>query len=169
MWTHSSTNRSRKRLVLTIALGLAAGFTTACSPTIDRRGYLPRAGDMQRVSPGMSKTEVTALLGSPSTTATVNFTGDSFYYISSKVETQGFLDPKETERSIFAIRFDQIDQVQTFAQYTLEDGRIINVNSRTTPTKGREFTILQQLFGNIGAGGLLGAGGGSDKGKRVGQ
>lgn len=179
MWTVSSTNRSRlsvtpgtrsrKRLALTLMLGLATGFTAACSPTIDRRGYLPRAGDLQRVSPGMSKTEVTALLGSPSTTATVNFAGDSYYYISSKVETQGFLTPKETERSVFAIRFDQIDQVQSFAQYSLQDGQIVDVNSRKTPTKGREFTVLQQLFGNIGAGGLLGAGGGSDKGVRVGQ
>ncbi len=165
MSTLTATNRSRKRLVLTLAMVLATGFTAACTPTIDRRGYLPKAGDLQRVSPGMSKTEVTALLGSPSTTATINFTGDSFYYISSKVETQGFLDPKETERSIFAIRFDQIDQVQSFAQYTLEDGQIINVNSRKTPTKGREFTILQQLFGNIGSGSF----GGSDKNVRVGQ
>ncbi len=116
----------------------------------------------------MSKTEVTALLGSPSTTATVNVSGDSYYYISSKIETQGFFAPQETERNIFAIRFDQVDQVQSFAQYTLQDGQIVDVNSRTTPTKGREFTILQQLFGNIGAGGLLGAGG-SDRGARVGQ
>jgi len=147
-------------------LMLATGLTVACSPTIDHRGYLPRTGDLQKVSPGMSKTEVKALLGSPSTTATVNRAGDSFYYISSKVETQGFFEPKETERSIFAIRFDQIDQVQSFAQYTLEDGQIIDVNSRKTPTRGREFTILQQLFGNLGAG-LPGAGG-SDKGVRVG-
>ncbi len=154
-------------MMLPIVLGV--GFTAACTPTIDHRGYLPRAGDLQRVSPGMSKTEVQALLGSPSTTATVNFTGDSYYYISSKVETQGFFEPKETERSVFAIRFDQIDQVQSFANYTLEDGRIVDVNSRKTPTRGREFTILQQLFGNIGAGGLLGATGGSDKGARVGK
>ena len=78
MSTLTATNRSRKRLVLTLAMVLATGFTAACTPTIDRRGYLPRAGDLERVSPGMSKTEVTALLGSPSTTATVNFTGDSY-------------------------------------------------------------------------------------------
>ena len=147
---------------------LAAGAVAGCTPQIDHRGYLPRAGDLQRVSPGMSKTEVRALLGSPSTTATIKLAGDSFYYISSKVETQGFFEPKETERSVFAIRFNDLDQVQSFAQYTLQDGQIINVNSRKTPTKGREFTILQQLFGNIG-GGLPGTLGGSDVGKRVGQ
>jgi len=150
-----------------IGVVLSTSVAVACTPTVDRRGYLPRANDLQRVSPGMSKTEVNALLGSPSTTATVNYTGDSFYYISSKVETQGFFDPKETERGIFAIRFNQYDQVASFAQYTLEDGQIVDVNTRKTPTRGREFTILQQLFGNIG-GALPGAGGGSDIGARVG-
>ena len=169
MSSNSATFTSGRTFLLRPTVGLlmlAAGSLAACSPTIDHRGYLPRAGDLQRVSPGMSKTEVQALLGSPSTTATINRTGDSYYYISSKVETQGFFDPKETERSIFAIRFDQIDQVQSFAQYSLEDGRIIDVNSRETPTRGREFTILQQMFGNLGAG--LPGGGGSDKGARVG-
>ncbi len=98
----------------------------------------------------MSKTEVEAILGSPSTTATINKSGDSYYYISSKIETQGFMDPKETERNIFAIRFDQYDQVQSFAQYGIQDGQIINMNSRKTPTRGRELTILKQLFSNIG-------------------
>ncbi len=98
----------------------------------------------------MSKTEVQALLGSPSTTATINYSGDSYYYISSKIETQGFMDPKETERTIFAIRFDQLEQVQSFAQYSLQDGQVINISSRKTPTRGRELTILKQLFSNIG-------------------
>lgn len=169
MSRNSAITSYARRIVFMLPVALSLGFTAACTPTIDHRGYLPRAGDLQKVTPGMSKTEVQALLGSPSTTATVNFSGDSYYYISSRVETQGFLDPKETERNIFAIRFDQLDQVQSFAQYTLEDGRIIDVNTRKTPTRGREFTILQQLFGNIGAGSLLGQGGGSDAGARVGR
>lgn len=167
MSKNSATYTSRRRFISMIGVAISAPLAAACSPRIDHRGYLPRAGDLQRVSPGMSKTEVNALLGSPSTTATVNYTGDSFYYISSKVETQGFFDPKETERGIFAIRFNQYDQVASFAQYTLEDGQIVDVNTRKTPTRGREFTILQQLFGNIG-GSLPGGSGGSDTGVKVG-
>ena len=98
----------------------------------------------------MSKEEVKALLGSPSTTATMKFSGDSFYYISSRVETQGFLTPKETERKILAVRFDKFEQVQSFAQYGLEDGQVVNINSRKTPTRGRELTFLRQMFGNFG-------------------
>lgn len=122
----------------------------ACTSYVDYRGYLPKQGDLQRVQVGMAKTEVEALLGSPSTTATVNYSGDSYYYITSVVEERGFLDPKETDRRVFAVRFGQDDRVQSFANYGLEDGQIIDFNTRETPTKGREYTFLQQIFGNIG-------------------
>lgn len=98
----------------------------------------------------MPKAEVEALLGSPSTTATVNVTGDSYYYISSVVEQRSFLEPKEIDRKVLAVRFDQFEQVESFAHYGLEDGRIININSRKTPTRGKELSVLQQLFSNIG-------------------
>ncbi len=146
MSSNSATSTSRRLFIC----ALAASAISACTPQIDHRGYLPRAGDLQKISPGMSKTEVQALLGSPSTTATINYSGDSYYYISSKIETQGFMDPKETERQIFAIRFDELEQVQSFAQYSLQDGQVINISSRKTPTRGRELTILKQLFSNIG-------------------
>jgi outer membrane protein assembly factor BamE (lipoprotein component of BamABCDE complex) len=98
----------------------------------------------------MSKGEVEGILGSPSTTASVNFQGDSYYYISSVTEQKAFMTPKEKSREVIAIRFDQSDQVTSFAQYGLEDGQIININTRETPTKGREFTLLQQFFGSVG-------------------
>ncbi|TMJ36058.1 MAG: outer membrane protein assembly factor BamE, partial [Alphaproteobacteria bacterium] len=100
---------------------------------------------------GMAKSEVQGILGSPSTTAGVNFQGDSYYYISSTTEQRAFLNAKEVDRQVIAIRFDRNDQVASLGQYGLEDGKIVDINSRTTPTKGRELTILQQLFGNIGA------------------
>lgn len=105
----------------------------------------------------MPKSEVEGILGSPSTTASVNFQGDSYYYISSTTEQTAFLNPKEIERQVIAIRFDRDDQVASLGQYGLEDGKIVDINSRTTPTKGRELTMLQQLFGNIGKPGPGGA------------
>ncbi len=122
----------------------------ACSPVIDYRGYLPKEADLQQIQPGMSKSEVQALLGSPSTTATINHTGDSYYYISSIVHNSAFLDPKEVDRKVFAVRFNQYDQVESFAHYGLEDGQIVNYNDRKTPTRGKELTVLQQMFQNIG-------------------
>lgn len=139
--------RGRWLAGLAIVIGLTVA---ACAPRIDHRGYLPRQQAMAQVQLGMTKAQVQSLLGSPSTTATVKYAGDSYYYISSTVEQTAFFDPKEVDRKVFAVRFDQNDQVTNFALYGLEDGRIININSRTTPTRGRELSILQQIFGNIG-------------------
>ena len=40
--------------------------------------------------------------------------------------------------------------VRDFASLGLEDGRIIELVERKTPTAGNEITFLQQLFGNLG-------------------
>ncbi len=105
---------------------------------------------MQNLRLGMTKEEVRGALGSPSTTATVQHQGDSFYYISSRIKTSAFLANEELDRQILAVRFSQFDQVQSFGQYTLQDGQVIDMNSRETPSRGRELTILQQMFGNLG-------------------
>jgi outer membrane protein assembly factor BamE (lipoprotein component of BamABCDE complex) len=135
----------RSFLLAAVLIGAAA-----CQPTIDYRGYQARSGDLAKVQVGMPKAEVEALLGSPSTTASVALQGDSYYYISSRVEQTALLDPKETDRQVFAVRFDANDQVVSFANYGIEDGQVVNISSRRTPTRGKELTIVQQLLGNIG-------------------
>lgn len=144
----SGNRKSNRRGFLSLALGALA--LAACTPQIDYRGYQPRGSDMDNIRQGMSKAEVEALLGSPSTTATIAAEGDSFYYISSKLETTAFLTPVETDRRVLAIRFDNNDQVASFGNYGLQDGKVINFNPNATPTKGKELTILQQLLTNAG-------------------
>ncbi len=135
------------RLLIAAAMALAVA---GCSSNIAHRGYLAKPGAFGQVREGMPKSEVEGILGSPSTTASINYQGDSYYYISSTTEQTAFLNPTEIEREVIAIRFNQNDQVASLGQYNLEDGKIVEINSRTTPTKGRELTVLQQLFGNIG-------------------
>lgn len=137
-------------LVTRLAAALAVVAIAGCTPSVDHRGYLPQEAQLKQLQLGMPKPEVEALLGSPSTTATVNMTGDSYYYISSVVEQTAFFEPKEVDRKVLAIRFDQFEQVESFAQYGLEDGQVVNISDRRTPTRGKELTILQQLFSNIG-------------------
>ena len=144
--THPTANFTRR----TFLLGAASAALAACQPTIDYRGYQSRGGDLAKVQVGMAKSEVEGLLGSPSTTASINVEGDSYYYISSRVEQKAFFDPVETDRQVFAVRFDQTDRVVSFANYGLTDGEVIDFNTRRTPTKGKELTIVQQLLGNIG-------------------
>ncbi len=146
--TDTAKDRSIRLSRRAALLGLLA--LGACTPTVLHHGYLPRKGDLEKIHEGMSKAEVEAILGSPSTTATIASQGDSYYYISSTVEQKAFLKPQETDRKVFAVRFDQNGLVRSFALYGLEDGQVVNISSRKTPTRGRELTILQQIFSNVG-------------------
>ena len=49
-----------------------------------------------------------------------------------------------------AITFDQNDVVASVDLYGLNEGRVVNLETNTTPTFGRELTILEQVLGNIG-------------------
>lgn len=133
---------TRRNLAWVAVAGLVAG----CTPEINHRGYYPKPGALGQVAEGMPKSEVEGILGSPSTTASVNFQGDSYYYITSVTKGRAFLDPIETNREVIAVRFDQQDQVTSVAQYGLEDGRIININDRKTPVAGADFNILKEFF-----------------------
>lgn len=129
-----------------LAMALSATLLAACAPEIEHRGYIPKQGAFDQIHNGMGKTEVEAALGSPSTTASVKLQGDSYYYITSVTEHRAFLNPKEVNRDVIAIRFDKQDRVQSFAQYTMQDGRIIDVNTNATPVIGEDLSILQQIF-----------------------
>ncbi len=125
---------------------LAAAALTACTPTVLHHGYLPRKGDLEQLREGMTKAEVEALLGSPSTTATIDTVNDSYYYISSTTKQTAFLRPREVDRRVLAIRFDGDGRVKSFAVYGLEDGQVVNISDRKTPAAGKELGILASLF-----------------------
>ena len=128
----------------TVALGLGA-----CASRIDTRGNLPDPDQIAQIKPGESnRTDVSQILGSPSTIG--NFDGETWYYISNRTETIAFFDPKVEDRKIVIVRFDKGGQVSSLETRGLEAGKEIELVNRATPTAGNEFTLLQQLFGNLG-------------------
>ena len=129
-----------------LAGALCATLLMGCSPTVDHRGYVAKPGAFEQITSGMSKTEVEGVLGSPSTTASINYQGDSYYYITSITEGRAFFAPEEKSREVIAIRFTQSDQVQSFAQYGLQDGRVIDVNTGRTLVLGEDTSLLKQLL-----------------------
>lgn len=132
------------------AAALTLGSLAGCSSQISQHGHLLTDADLAQVQVGMSKQQVNFLLGTPDTTAT--YTGDVYYYISSKMEVKSFLPPKEIDRRVVAVYFaPQIDTVQRVAHYGLQDGKVIDFISRETPSHGQEASLLQQLFRGLGA------------------
>ena len=121
---------------------------------MENRGYVfdEKLLDQIEINKTISN-DVMSILGSPSTTSAID--SSTWYYIFSKAETIAFYRPEVTDRRVLAVSFGDDNKVNNLKYYGLEDGKIISYVDRTTPTRGRELTILQQLFGNLGR---LGAG-----------
>jgi len=73
---------------------------------LDHRGYMPKPGAFDQITNGMTKMEVEGIMGTPSTTASVQYKGDSFYYITQITTSKAFLTT-ETDRTVIAIRFNE--------------------------------------------------------------
>ena len=160
--------RARQTMRLALALGAALALA-GCGAQIDRHGHVFVDVDLNQIQTGMTKDQVTAVLGSPDTTSTIG--GDAFYYISSTEKTVAFLKPWEIDRQVVAVYFDNGQKVQQVANYGLKDGIVVNYYKGETPARGKDLTFLEQIFGNIShrkmfqdlnkqGGGIPGPGGG---------
>lgn len=140
---------TRQRLLRPLVAGLLVLGLGACAKEVVVRGNLPDPDTLASIQPGaVNKLQVQELLGSPSTVS--SFEDQTWYYIGHKEQQIAFLQPTLLERTVYVVTFNDADIVTQTARYTLEDGRIIDPVSRTTPTEGRELTVLQQIFGNLG-------------------
>ena len=148
----TSNSHCRRKRPATFGLALvlfAATALAACGGELRTRGNLLTAERLAEISEGESlQSDVVAAVGTPSAVST--FEGNTWYYIGELQEQRAFLDPDVLERNVLVVNFDDSGLVQSTRLYTVEDGRVIDPVSRTTPTEGRELTILQQLLGNIG-------------------
>jgi outer membrane protein assembly factor BamE (lipoprotein component of BamABCDE complex) len=133
------------------ALTLALLGVAACTPTTSYQGFQVIDATPAGVKVGEdTKATVMAKLGSPTTSST--FDKDTWFYITQVASKTGYYKPRVTKRDIVAISFAKGgDQVEAVNTYTLKDGRVIAYNTRETPTRGREQTFLEELFGNIGS------------------
>jgi outer membrane protein assembly factor BamE (lipoprotein component of BamABCDE complex) len=113
-----------------------------------QRGYVVDPYALGQMKPGTPAQTVLTELGTPSTTSTVG--GDAWYYISQKVTRPlAFSAAEVTDQHIVAVYFDKDKKVQRVANYGIEDGRVIDMVTRTTPTGGAEQGFLKNLFRSL--------------------
>lgn len=142
-------NVPTKFIILTFAVAL----TTACNPVLRTHGYVPTKELPQSVNPETdTKSSVLTRLGNPSVKSTFDekIEDDVWYYITSIRQRYAYLRPQIEDRTITAIHFNPDGQVTKVAEYGLEDGVPVNYVDRKTPTRGRELSALEQIFGTIG-------------------
>jgi outer membrane protein assembly factor BamE (lipoprotein component of BamABCDE complex) len=126
-----------------LALGLLLGGCLF-SETY-QRGYIVPEGALEQLPIGSSQEQVLIVLGTPSTVATVS--GEAFYYISQRAERgAAFLHQDVVDQRVIAVYFDRSRRVERLANYGLRDGRVFDFISRTTPTSGKEVTLINAMF-----------------------
>jgi outer membrane protein assembly factor BamE (lipoprotein component of BamABCDE complex) len=131
------------RAVAAVAMVCAA--LGGCAGEQFQKGYILPPGALEQLPIGASQDQVLIVMGTPSTVATLN--GEVFYYISQRSERKvAFMNQQVVDQRVIAIYFDKNRQVQRLANYGLQDGRIFDFISRTTPTSGQELSYLTPLF-----------------------
>jgi len=130
-----------------VAFGL--GALGGCAPTVDVRGNMPEANKVEDISPGVTtRDQIADRFGTPSTVSL--FDGETWYYVGKKTETFAFFNPKTLDQRVVAVAFDPQGKVDSVRQMNGDDAEAIDLVKRTTPTRGREYTFVEQLLGNVG-------------------
>ncbi|HUJ36828.1 MAG TPA: outer membrane protein assembly factor BamE [Hyphomicrobium sp.] len=149
-------DRPARRHVRMLAL-VAALALCGCEASVIKHGTQFHDGDLQQIQPGMSQEQVRMNLGTPATTAVVN-NAQAYYYISSTQSQSAFFLPTENDRQVVAVYFSPGGTVERVANYGLQDGKVFDYVSRTTPAPGgHDDTILKMLFRNLGTKQIFGS------------
>jgi outer membrane protein assembly factor BamE (lipoprotein component of BamABCDE complex) len=140
-----------------IWLALAA-LVASCTSIYRNHGYVPSDEDLAAVTVGKStQDEVAAAIGHPSSSGVL--TGSGWYYVGSKFLHYGGRAPKEVERQVVAVSFDDKGVVENVERFGLENGKAVVISRRVTDSNIKGIGFLRQLLGNLGnisAGQVLG-------------
>lgn len=159
MATETRADRPRRSVCSTSLLSAAVVCfaLSACTTTIESRGYVPDEDLMSQILPGVDNQEsVRRTLGYPTSTAT--FDGFTWYYVSRRTENYLFFDERLIDQSVVEIHFDADGVVLGVVRHAVDEAKEITVVSRKTPTGGRKLGFFEQIFGNMGRFGSRGTG-----------
>jgi len=139
-------------------LGLAV-LLGGCASIKDHRGYIVDPMLVDAVQPGIdNRTSVERTLGRP--TFVSQFGAQDWYYVSMDTKQPPFQRPRTYQQTALRVRFDATGNVIGIDKAGMEKVARISPDGKTTPTLGRDRSFLQDLFGNVGAVGTPGMGGG---------
>jgi len=148
------------RLIGLVALSAGMLMAGGCTSIKDHRGFLIDQALVDSVLPGVdNKFSVERTLGRP--TLASQFGDQAWYYIGTDTQQLAFKRPRASAQTILRVRFDAKGNVLSVDKAGTEKVVALNPDSGLTPTLGRQRTLLEDLFGNIGT---VGTGGGSGGG-----
>ena len=145
---------------LSLALVLGAGLLAGCTSIQDHQGYVLDEPLVTGIQAGVdNRDSVLGTLGRP--TFVGQFDQRDWYYVSRETRQLAFNMPSPRTNDVIHIRFDEAGNVERVERTGIELVARIDPSSDETPTLGRERSLLEELFGNIGAVGQMGRGSGT--------
>ncbi|ENY82488.1 MULTISPECIES: outer membrane protein assembly factor BamE [Sphingopyxis] len=153
----SLTGRRAGLILAGVALALSAG---GCAQLKGRQGYIVDPVLTQAITPGVDNREsVEKTLGRP--TFVGQFGNNEYYYLSRETRQLAFAHPRPVAQQVLRVSFDPAGNVVGVDRTGLEQVSKISPNGDSTPTLGRHRSFFEDIFGNIGAVGAPGVGGGA--------
>ncbi len=147
------------RLLLGVALCVAMLGATGCTRIRSHQGYQVDKLLVDSVQPGIdNRASVEGTLGRPSFTS--QFGEQDWYYVSRDMRQLAFASPRPVDQTVLRVRFDAAGNVVAVDRTGLEQVAHISPMGDKTPTLGRNRSLFDEIFGNIGAVGAGGMGGG---------
>ena len=135
-------------LVTTLFLSLALSACVGGLTTTRTQGYSIPSSALQQIRPGQSADLVVAVLGSPQTKSTFG-TETAYYYVETTVEQTAFGLKNIKERKVLAVYFDDKAKVIDKALYGLEDGKLVTLETRRTPSYGQDRTFIESIIASF--------------------
>ncbi|WP_221713313.1 outer membrane protein assembly factor BamE [Sphingobium xanthum] len=132
-----------------------------CSRIRAHQGFLVDQLIVDSVLPGVdNRASVEGALGRP--TFVSQFGPERWYYVARDTRALAFASPRPTDQLLVTVQFDDKGNVASIDRNkTLDQVANISPVGDKTPTLGRKRSLLDEIFGNIGAVGAGGVGGGS--------
>ena len=129
--------------------GLCCLALAACATVVRNHGYVPDETELAQVQVGTDTRETVAeKIGRPSAQGLLNDLG--WFYVQSRFEHVGPREPREVERQVVAITFNEGGMVDNIGRYGLEDGRVVAISRRVTESNIKGIGFIRQLLSNFG-------------------
>ncbi|MCH8685001.1 outer membrane protein assembly factor BamE [Pedomonas mirosovicensis] len=136
-------------LAKTLLIAAIAASTVSCTRIKDTKGYLADPQLVAAIQPGIdNKESVSHTLGRPSLQS--EFDPNTWYYVSRQTEQLAFLNPKPVKHEVLVINFNDKGVVSKVEKLGMDQIVHVDPSNDKTPTRGRDISVWDQLFGNIG-------------------
>ncbi|MBU6251936.1 MAG: outer membrane protein assembly factor BamE [Alphaproteobacteria bacterium] len=149
----SCMNRKFATALLLVGLGLSSA---ACTRLAGHQGFIADMTLVDAIQPGVdNRDSVEKTLGRP--TWVSQFGAKDYYYYARNTHQYAFNMPTAKDQMVLRVRFDNAGNVTAVDRRSKEEIAKLSPTSKKTKTLGRERSFFEELFGNIGQVGAMGA------------